>query len=61
MAKLIEQSILVTFFKLIKESDQSSNILDLELESAIISNISELTESMLVNTGIVVEVSSIKD
>jgi hypothetical protein len=55
MAKIIEQIIAVKLSKIVKNNDESVNILELDTMNALLSSIPELAESIINDSGVIVE------
>jgi len=55
MAKIIEQIIAVKLSKIVKNNDESVNILELDTMNALLSSIPELAESVINDSGVIVE------
>ena len=55
MAKIIEQIIAVKLSKIVKNDDETSSILDGDTMSALLASIPELAESVINDSGIIVE------
>jgi hypothetical protein len=55
MAKIIEQIIAVKLSKIVKNDDETSSILDGDTMNALLASIPELAESVINDSGIIVE------
>jgi hypothetical protein len=55
MAKIIEQIIAVKLSKIVKNDDETSSILDADTMVALLASIPELAESVINDSGIIVE------
>lgn len=60
MAKIIEQLLEVKFSKIVKDSEESSNVLTDEMLEGLLASIPELAESIIDDVNIVVEVVDFK-
>lgn len=59
MAKVIEQIIAIKFSKIVKDSDSDTNVISNDQMSMLSQSVTELAESIVDNSSIVVEVIDI--
>lgn len=60
MAKIVEQLLEVKFSKIVKDSEESSNVLTEEMLDGLLASIPQLAEGIIDDVNIVVEVVDFK-